>query len=119
MLLPLTTRQIAERIAKDRSKWLTKQFKKILPNRLFCIVRNQDDARMHEVEKYLEEAGVKIDVSPLTCSISMKGRLMGTWQAKVNIAEPKVIPVQNQVIITDAVLPHPVPNGGEKKRLIV
>ncbi len=100
----MTIKDVATQIAKDRSKWMTAQFKKILPNRLFCIVRNHQegiDDRMYEVANYLTDEQVNIDVSALDARIYKKGRLIATWTAEVNISEPAILQVHKPIVITD------------------
>lgn len=94
----MTLQDLAVKISRDRSKWLTKQLKKILPNHIYCLCRQPGAETFEELQNYFDKEKIRVAATALETRLYQGGRLIAYWRANVNIKEPDIIPVKHSII---------------------
>ncbi|MEO7099091.1 MAG: hypothetical protein ABI162_06995 [Luteolibacter sp.] len=99
---------IQDRINFDRERWISKQMKKLLPNRLYCDAKKKRN--LEEVAEYIAKEKISLRYTQGDFGVEfMHGdEVVAKWSAQLNIKrrDPKaVVGIKTPVVITDQDVP--------------
>jgi len=89
---------VAAQISRDRTKWIEKQVREILPNKLRCDVKNRKEGADEAAGEYLLQEGYYLENKPLETILYKEGVVVRKWIADVNIEKPKNVIIRPSII---------------------